>query len=332
MNKSGSLFCIIILLSFLTACNQMTPAARLQYNDDGKFKIVQITDTHVIPGNSGSEITLKNLEAVLEMEKPDFVIHTGDIVYGKPAAKAAHLVFDILAGKGIPFAVTLGNHDGEFDLNRQQLLDLISGMDGCVNKAKNNILTLSGQNGLDRVFYLFDSGNRDDVADINSWGYIHEDQIDWYRKASDYYTKHNGGEPVPSVAFFHIPLPEINDALKETAKQPGFYSGNQGEAPCSPLFNSGLYLAMRERGDVQAISTGHDHNNDFVVYWQDFFFMYGRYGSFDNIYNDLQPSGARVFEFTDGQPGFRTWIRLADGRKEQEFYLYPGMGSLAQPR
>lgn len=83
---------------------------------------------------------------------------------------------------------------------------------------------------------------------------------------------------------------------------------------------------------MQAISTGHDHNNDFVVYWQVFFFMYGRYGSFDNIYNDLQPSGARVFEFTDGQPGFRTWIRLADGRKEQEFYLYPGMGSLAQPR
>ena len=81
---------------------------------------------------------------------------------------------------------------------------------------------------------------------------------------------------------------------------------------------------MREMADIQGIVTGHDHNNDYVLLWQGFYFIYGRFGGCDTVYNDLQPSGARVFEFTRGDEGFRTWIRLADGRVEQELYLKPG--------
>jgi 3',5'-cyclic AMP phosphodiesterase CpdA len=307
-----------LLLAFLTACCPVKQVVGLHYNKDGKFKIVQIADTHVIPENANSAITLKNLEVVLDAEKPDFVIHTGDIVYGRPASEAAHLVFDNLVRRGIPFAVTLGNHDGEFDLSREELLNLICSFDGCVNKGKDNILTLSGPDGLDRVFYLFDSGNRDEIAGVNGWGYIHAPQIDWYRKASNYFKRRNRGEIVPSMAFFHIPVPEYNEALHSDSRE---LTGHVGEEPCSPSFNSGLYLTFREQGDVQAICTGHDHNNDFVIRWQDFYFIYGRYTCFDNIYGDLQPSGVRVFEFTLGEKGFRTWIRLSDGSIEQEQYL-----------
>ena len=328
MNKIFSILAALTLS--ITAMGQKPDvAAELRYNNDGKFRILQLTDTHVIAGDPRSERTFQNLNAVLDAEKPDFVIHTGDIVYGKPAGESALLVLNTLVERNIPFAVTLGNHDSDFDLDRAQMLELVRSIKGNVNLGPDNILTLSGKNGLDRVFYLFDSGNRDYLAGKKSWGYIHSNQIAWYRAASDYFKSANGGECVPSMAFFHIPFPEYRQALNDASKGARYLCGNIGEEPAVPVFNSGLYVAMREQGDVQAVSTGHDHNNDFVLYWQGFFMIYGRYGGCDTVYNDLKPSGARVFEFTEGENGFRTWIRLADGRVEQELYLCPGMKSLS---
>ena len=162
-------------------------AASLKYGKNGRFKVVQLTDTHVIAGDARSEKALKNIEAVLDAEKPDFVIHTGDVVYGAPAAESARLVLGLLAERKIPFAVALGNHDSDFDLSRAEIYDVIRSVPGNVNVAavadvtgySNNILTLSGPGGVDRVFYLFDSGNRDYLAGKKSWGYVHADQIAW---------------------------------------------------------------------------------------------------------------------------------------------------------
>ncbi|MBO4340142.1 MAG: metallophosphoesterase family protein [Bacteroidales bacterium] len=313
-------------------------AAQLRFNKKGKFKILQITDTHVVYGDTLSERTIKNLNAVLDAEKPDFVIHTGDIVYGKPARESAILALKPVVDRKIPFAVTLGNHDSDFDLTRAQMYELVRSIPGNVNTPadtalagySNDILTLSGKNGIERVFYLFDSGNRDYLYGIKSWGYVHSSQIDWYRSVSNFFKEAAGGNPVPAYAFFHIPVPEYRQALHDAGKRARFLCGNVGEEPAVPLFNSGLYLAMREQGDVQAIVTGHDHNNDFVLLWQKFYFIYGRYSGCDTVYNDLKPNGARVFEFTEGDPAVHTWIRLCDGRVEQELYLTPFASILTQ--
>ena len=74
-------------------------------------------------------------------------------------------------------------------------------------------------------------------------------------------------------------------------------------------------------GDVQAIVTGHDHNDDFVMKWRDFFFIYGRFSGCDTTYNHLGPSGARVFQFTQGARPFRTWVRLQGGEVRQDLVL-----------
>ena len=337
--KTIRLLLLSLLVSAAAMGQEKAPriAAELKYNGNGEFKILQITDTHVIAGDPRSERTLQNLNAVLDAEKPDFVIHTGDIVFGAPAKQSARLVLQTIADRGIPFAVALGNHDSDFDLTRADIYEVVRSVAGnvntpadpCLSGCSNDILTLSGRNGLERVFYLFDSGNRDYPADIKSWGYVHADQIQWYRNASDYFKKANGGKPVPSFAFFHIPVPEYREALHDSSKKARFLRGNIGEEPAVPIFNSGLYTAMREQGDVQAIATGHDHNNDFVLYWQGFFFIYGRYSGCDTVYNDLKPNGARVFLFTEGEPGFRTWVRLSDGRVEQDLKLRPGMKGLS---
>lgn len=311
-------------------------ACELKYRPDGRFKILQLTDTHVVAGDPRSERAIKNICEMLDAEKPDFVIHTGDIVYGKPAEASARAALQPLVDRGIPFAVAMGNHDSDFDLSRTEMYGVLRSVPGNVNTpddlgitgCSNDILTLSGPAGLDRVFYLFDSGNREYPAGIKSWGYVHTDQIEWYRAAGKFFAEKNGGTPVPSLAFFHIPVPEYKEAVRDPGKKARFLMGNIGEEPAAPLFNSGLYLAMREAGDVQAMVNGHDHNNDFVLKWQDFFFIYGRFSGCDTVYNDLKPNGARVFEFTEGDKGFRTWVRLYGGRVEQDLRLFPGMKSL----
>ena len=289
-------------------------AHRLKYNSNGKIKILQFTDTHYIEGDERSERALKNVIQMLDAEKPDFVIHTGDIVFGKPAEASARHILQPLVDRKIPFAVAMGNHDSDFDL-----------ISGC----SNDIITLSGSKGVDRVFYLFDSGNRVEIAGQKGWSYVHDDQIAWYKKHSREFTEANGGKPVPSLAFFHIPVPEYKEAIRDTSR---VMMGNIGEEPGAPKVNSGLYLAMREMGDVQGIVTGHDHNSDFVMLWQDFFLIYGRFSGCDTVYNDLKPNGARIFEFTEGDDGFKTWVRLYGGKVEQELYLYPGMKNLTSPR
>ncbi len=312
-------------------------ACDLKYRKDGKIKIMQLTDTHYIAGDPRSERALRNVIEMLDAEKPDFVIHTGDIVFGKPAEASARAILQPLVDRKIPFAVAMGNHDSDFDLSRTEMYRVLRSIPGNVNTpddlgisgCSNDILTLSGKKGLDRVFYLFDSGNREYPAGMKSWGYVHTDQIEWYRAASRIFTQRHGGKPVPSMAFFHIPVPEYSQAIRDTSR---VMMGNIGEEPGAPKFNSGLYLAMREQGDVQAIVTGHDHNSDFVMLWQDFFLIYGRFSGCDTVYNDLKPNGARLFEFTEGDDGFRTWVRLSGGRVEQDLYLYPKMKNLTTPR
>lgn len=338
MKKILSIILSLSIASIAAFAQSAAPRidAELHFNKEGKFKILQLADTHIIAGDERSERALQNVKAVLEAEKPDFIIHTGDMIFGSPATESARLLLQILSDSGIPFAVTLGNHDSDFDLSRADIYEFVCSFRGNVNAPadlgisgfSNGILTLSGPNGLERVLYLFDSGNRDYLSGIKSWGYVHADQIEWYRRASNYFTSSHGGEPVSSIAFMHIPVPEYQLGLHDSKKKARYLRGNLGEEPASPVFNSGLYVAMREQGDVKAMVAGHDHNNDFVMLWQGFYFIYGRYSGCDTVYNDLKPNGARVFEFTQGDPGFKTWIRLSDGRTEQELYLAPDSKTL----
>lgn len=96
------------------------------------------------------------------------------------------------------------------------------------------------------LVYCFDSHTGfDPVTDLDNYKWILYDQVDWYRKQSNIFTKENGGEPKPSMAFFHIPLPKYNEIIGEVST-----TGVIKEVVCSPDINSGLFSAMIESGDV----------------------------------------------------------------------------------
>ena len=55
-----------------------------RFNSLGKFKIVQVTDTHIRAASEHSQVTITMLRQVLDAEKPDLVVFTGDNVVQKP--------------------------------------------------------------------------------------------------------------------------------------------------------------------------------------------------------------------------------------------------------
>lgn len=306
----------ITLPSVLAAAeDQMSGDVRnFTFREDGKFKIIQLTDTHYVSGNPKSQRALRNVIEMLDMEKPDLVIHTGDVIFGNPAAQGFRELFQPLVERGIPFAVTLGNHDSDFELSRKEAFDIVRSIPGNVNSPlkdnvhgfSNDVITLSSSTGVERVFYLFDSGAYIDYRGEKGYDYIRHSQITWYRGHSESLTEANGGKPVPSMAFFHIPVKEFNDGVRDARRSMiGYFS----EEPCSSLYNSGLVANFKEMGDVEAIVCGHDHDNDFVLKHGDIYYIYGRFSGCDTVYNRIGPSGARIFEFTSGEPGFRTYVR-----------------------
>lgn len=314
--------CILALL----LCGLFTAvhAQSLRFNQNGKFKIVQFTDVHYIADDPRADIAIQRMQEVMDAEKPDLVVITGDLIFGKPADRSLREVLQTLADRKYPFAVIFGNHDAEFGLSGEQLYDIIKTYPGNqtqttqgLSGVTNYILPVKSSDGSRdaEILYMFDSHSRIHQPGMGGYDYVKPDQIQWYRDRSREYTRSNGGTPVPSLAFLHIALPEFHQAVTDETSA---MIGTRKEKVCSSRYNSGLFVAMKEMGDVQGVFVGHDHDNDYAVMWQDILLAYGRYTGGDTVYNNL-PNGARVIELTEGKPGFRSWIRLKDGRIAQDF-------------
>jgi len=107
------------------------PAA-LRFNKDGIFKIVQISDTHMVTGvgvckdaidahgrnlpeSEADPLTVEFIGKILDVEKPDLVILTGDQLHHDipDSQSALFKVVSPIIERSIPFAAIFGNHDSE---------------------------------------------------------------------------------------------------------------------------------------------------------------------------------------------------------------------------
>lgn len=291
------------------------------FGRDGKFKIVQFTDVHYCVGNPKSDIALERIKEVLKCEKPDLVVFTGDVTYAVPAVEGMRTVVSVVSDAKIPFAVVFGNHDKEFDASNEELYDMIRTLPYNVMPDRNGGLTpdyeicLNGKDGKPAfVFYCIDSHSYNWTDKYYEW--ITPEQIEAYKGKSAAYTAANGGVPVPSLAFFHIPFPEYGMAASD---QTAHLVGTRKEICCCPDYNSGMFDAMKECGDVRAVFVGHDHDNDYCVMWKQILLAYGRYTGGDTVYNNLS-NGARVI-LLDESGRMDTWVTLKGGRRINHIFI-----------
>jgi Calcineurin-like phosphoesterase len=278
----------------------------LQFKSDHTFTIAQFTDTHYRNGEAPDLETLRVMNHVLDMEKPDLVVLSGDVIDGshcrdpiKSWADAARPMID----RNLPWGAVFGNHDDEGSANRSQLMAAMQQLPGClsipgpanVSGVGNFVLPVFEDDQPAANLYFLDSnGYADRIPKQYDW--IKQDQIDWYLRAD---------HRLPALMFFHIPLPEY-----DTVWDFGKCTGSKFEPVCSPIFNSGLFNALKSAGDVMGTFVGHDHTNDYVGEMDGIRLCYGRATGFASYGREGFPRGARMIRLIAGKRDFVTWVSL----------------------
>lgn len=315
---------LLLVAGFSTLGYAQKPA--LKFNADKKFKIVQFTDLHVKWQDPRSNVAFERMNQVLDEEKPDLVIFTGDIIYSAPAEENMRQVLKTVSDRKIPFSIVFGNHDNEQGADKEALLAVAQSLPYNLTEDEmpeisgvgNYVLTLRSSDGNRdaAALYCLDSNTYSTIEGVKGYDYIKFDQIQWYMQKCAGFTRANGDRPLPSLAFFHIALPEYNQAASDENAQ---LYGIRREKACAPALNSGLFTAMKQNGDIMGVFVGHDHDDDYAVCWHDVLLAYGRFTGGPTEYIHL-PNGARVIELAEDSRTFRTWIRTQAGVEQVTTY------------
>ncbi len=310
------------LLPFTAACgvpvkvkNSNKKPPELKFGSDGKFRILHLTDIHEVdpemdddenpdvPRDKSRE-AMNVIEKSLERTNPDLVVFGGDNISGywheydyEYVRRTIEKITAPIVKRGIPHAIVFGNHDSEIEkffrefqmmlyMQNDNFIGTLNAeeMHGCGN---NNII-IKSSDGKKAAYniWLIDSNDypRDENGNhLSGYDEVHKDQLDWYERTAEKLKAENGGEPLPSILFQHIPVSQEYDVIVEVSenepydlkeddgrcyafKKENYISGTLGELPCPPANKSREQFDLwKKHGDVKAAFFGHDHINDFVI-------------------------------------------------------------------
>ncbi|RDX54151.1 Metallo-dependent phosphatase [Lentinus brumalis] len=193
-------------------------APPLHFSRDGRFKVMQVADLHysvsvgscrdtvISPCTASDNLTNTLLGHVLDIEKPDMVVFTGDQLNGQGytwdgrsvLAKFAKAVTE----RGIPWAAIFGNHDDEDGMTREAQIKYMQGLPYSlveegpkdVHGVGNYVLKVKSADPSKThllTLYFLDSGSYY-TGVWDWWGifhpteydYLRQNQIDWFLQES----------------------------------------------------------------------------------------------------------------------------------------------------
>ncbi|RKD90362.1 metallophosphoesterase family protein [Mangrovibacterium diazotrophicum] len=314
---------VVLFAFFIVVSVNGQEKQTLKFNNNRELKILQFTDTHTnIEKNKRVEV-FEYIRKIVELEKPDLVVLTGDIATDGNPARTYDAFEKLFEEENLPWALVLGNHDSQADWNRQQVATYVQGLKNCLNADRadtdggsNFVLPVySSDNEKEALLYFMDSQAYSTLEPlVGGWGWFSHNQVEWYRAQSAQFTAQNNGKPFPALAFFHIPLPEYYAAwTNKDAKA----VGRRIESECGPEINTGMFAAMVESGDVMGTFVGHDHYNDYIGVQYNIALAYGRVTKPREKRKQPIPGG-RMIVLKEGQRAFDTWIRDVNGKKVYE--------------
>ena len=209
------------------AAHDGSESPALRFRPDGRFRILQLTDLHYTASARRSGHVLPMVADLIDRERPDLIVLTGDLVYDRPAAPLLRRIGTLLAGKGVPYAVTLGNHDAEQDLTRDEVYAAVRALPGCINARFNPpgepqgtfAVPIDTDDGrCAAVLYVMDSNDYN--ADDGTYAGVDAGQVAWYERRSEELERRCGAK-VGALVFMHIPLPEYAEAFDSKANARG---------------------------------------------------------------------------------------------------------------
>lgn len=288
----------------------------LKFDANGNFKIVQFTDIHAGPNKDKSMILMNK---ILDNEKPNMVVLTGDNIDGKcktknDVNKAIDNIAEPMEKRNIPWAIVFGNHDDEHNaMTKEEMMKKYMDYKHNISDigyktfdrvGNYNILIESSRRKIPKFnIYMLDSGKYA-PSFIGGYDWIKLTQILWYEKTA-INLKRNYKEQIPAIMFFHIPLRNFKKAWKIAP-----IDGERFEEECCAKINLCLFNKVSKIGDVKGIFTGHDHLNNYCAVLRGIKLGYAGYIGYETYGRDDVPRGARVFLINENSPAnFKTWIR-----------------------
>ena len=291
----------------------------LQLDYSSNYRILQLTDTH-LGDKDNTQLHYDFMDLTIKDANPNLIVVTGD-VFTFASKGTAKEFCNWLDSHKVPWTITFGNHDEQCwysidwltsylnELNAKREKDGSSFcvfndlQDDQVRGNANFAINLKKDNKTFEQLIIMDS-NRYNYNGYFGYDYFHQDQIDWYSNLVKDTKKENGDVVVPSLMFYHIPLPEVNDAWAAASKDkslilnPKESEAQQNEAPCNPDYNSGFYKVIKELGSTHGMYFGHDHINNYIINYEGIHFGYGIKAT-DRVYADDSLLGGRVITLHD---------------------------------
>lgn len=347
MKKIISVFLVIcLMLSSTVICIAAPKEEKLQFDENGNFKILVLADMQDDYPFEPAAIQL--ISEALDYTKPDIVVFAGDNVVGKDIRAIGEMLAPLVE-RNVPFTFVFGNHDDQEGLTKDMQLREYQKYAGCLaydavpelhGTATHNLPILSSD-GSKVAFnlWMFDSGSYyfEDGVELG-YDWVREDQIEWYNSVRDEMTKKNGGNLVPSLAFQHIiPQEPCKEIFYESPFNMGSLTNNFAdgtsytyipnltkfdgyifEQSCPSYGNDGQWDAMVQGGDVLGLVVGHDHVNNFIVNVDGVDLIQTPAATYNSYYTALY-QGARVIELSEDDPwNYETYMVTANELALQE--------------
>ena len=242
--------------------------------------------------------TYRYVRELVAQTRPDVIVLTGDNVYGE-FDDTGRLQLELVAlmdSFGIPWAPVFGNHDNESDMGvRWQIAQFLGAKHclfarGSVTGNCNYSIALTRDGVPAWVLMLLDSNgchpvgnpwapeegiheNNRDIDCIMQAEGIYPDQVAWYAQTLEA-VHAAAGRPVPSLAFYHIPIHAFAVACREKygyekgvpmlANAPGDY-GRVIEHFSDRLDPDNAFFETARRLGTAGMFVGHQHNNSACI-------------------------------------------------------------------
>lgn len=233
---------------------------------------------------------------------PDLITLTGDNAWGTMAYIE---LINLIDSFGIPWAPVMGNHDGQRCISEFWVAYLLDEAENCLFRFGpkgmgygNYIINVVENEKIIHTFFMMDTHcdreyELEDGTVVGSYDHIWENQMAWYKWAVNG-IKSIAGYTVPSTVMMHIPVVEYLTGWEAYAFDQevpakdyygaldrkwaplgygsryefGGFAYHQSADGNITLFNNGFFELCKSLGSTKDIVVGHDHVNDYSVYYE----------------------------------------------------------------
>lgn len=295
--------------------------AEIEKNPDEDFIILNLADIQLkddLVYEEEGEKTVEMIDNLVKETEPDLITLTGDNAWGTIAY--INLVKQIDA-YGIPWAPVMGNHDGQCCINEFWAAHLLFKAENCLFEFGpedmgygNYIINITENGHIIHTLFMVDTHNNaeytlEDGSTVGGYDHLWDNQIEWYKWAVKGISEIEG-RSVESSVFMHIPVCEYKDAWIAAngsdalgTLDPGLAPdalGTSGEAVSCPPVNNGFFDICKELGSTKNIFAGHDHVNNFQIYYEGIRLTYTLKTGYGAYYTDGLVGGTVISIDSDG--------------------------------